>query len=325
MRAWMVERNGEPADVLRLVDREPPTPGPGELCVDVSAAAVGMPDVFLCRGTYAFSPTIPFTPGQEAAGVVTAAGDGVTLEVGTRVTGVTAFVDGRGGFAEQTVIAAANAYPVPDEMDDAHAAAFRIGSSTAWIALVRRAVVAPGEQLVVLGAAGGSGLAAVQLGHALGARVLAVVAGSEKAAACRELGADVAIDRELSDVRDAVLDATDGRGADVVFDPVGGAPGEDAMRWIADGGRYLAVGFAAGRWPTVDVAHLVGRNFSVLGVYAGAYDRAENEADHAALLALVATGALRSPVTRTMAFDEVPAALELVATGASIGKVVVSV
>ena len=324
MRAWVVERNGEPADVLRLVEREAPVPGPGEMVVEVAAAAAGMPDVFLCRGTYAFAPAMPFTPGQEASGVVIAVGDDVDVEVGSRVTGVTAFVDGRGGFAEQTVIAAANAFPVPDEMDDAHAAAFRIGSSTAWIALVRRAVLAAGEDLVVLGAAGGSGLAAVQLGHALGARVVAVVAGSEKAAVCRELGADVAIDRESVEVRDAVLAATDGRGADVVFDPVGGAPGEDAMRWIAGGGRYLAVGFAAGRWPTVDVARLVGRSFSVLGVYAGAYDRSENEADHAALLALVATGALRSPVTRTMDFGEVPEALAAVATATTVGKVVVS-
>lgn len=125
-------------------------------------------------------------------------------------------------------------------------------------------------------------------------------------------------------MRDAVLAATDGRGADVVFDPVGGAPGEDSMRWIAGGGRYLAVGFAAGRWPTVDVARVVGRNLAVLGVYAGAYDRAENEADHAALLALVASGALQSPVTRTLPFDQVPDALALVATGAAVGKVVVS-
>jgi NADPH2:quinone reductase len=282
-----------------------------------------MPDVFLCRGTYAFSPTIPFTPGQEAAGVVTAVGGDVDVEVGTTVMGVTAFVDGRGGFAEQTVMAATNAYAVPSGMDAAHAAVFRIGSSTAWIALVRRAAIAAGEHLVVLGAAGGSGAAAVQLGCALGARVIAVVGDPEKAARCRELGAEVVIDRARSDVRASVLDTTGGRGADVVFDPVGGAAGEDALRWTASGGRYLAVGFAAGRWPTIDVARLVGRSCSVLGVYAGAYDRAEQEADHAALVRLVESGALRSPVTRTVPFEDVPAALEVVARGDAIGKLAI--
>ncbi len=325
MRAWVVDHHGEPADVLELAEVPSPPVGPGEVRVRVHAAAVGLPDVFLCRGSYAFSPAMPFTPGQEVCGTVVEVGDGADVAIGTRVMGVTAFVDGRGGFAEESVLGATNAFAVPDAMDDAHAAGFRIGSSTAWIGLVRRGALQAGETLVVLGAAGGSGVAAVQLGRALGARVLAVVSDAEKARLATELGADGVVDRSQVDVKDAVLVATDGRGADAVYDPVGGAAGEATLGYLAPGGRYLAVGFAAGRWPHFDVARVVGRNLSIVGVYAGGLTRDEQLADHEALMALVDAGALRSPVRSLVPFDDAPTALTAVATGAVVGKSVLQV
>ncbi len=230
MRAWQVHEHGEPRRVLRRVEMDPPTPRAGELRVRVQAAAVGMPDVFMCRGTYPLTPPLPFVCGQEVCGVVDAVGDGVEVPVGSRVMGVTNFFDGRGGFAEESILSPSTAFRVPDEMAATVAAAFRIGYSTAWTALVERGELQPGESLVVLGGAGGSGTAAIQLGRALGATVLAVAAGPDKAEFCQRIGADTVIDRTRSPVQDAIIAATNGRGADVVFDPVGGDVASDALR-----------------------------------------------------------------------------------------------
>jgi NADPH:quinone reductase len=323
VRAWQVVRHGEPESALELVDVPRPEPGPTDVRVTVAAAAVGMPDVFLCRGSYAFSPAIPFTPGQEVCGIVNAAGPHASVATGTRIMGVTRFPDGHGGFAEDALVGADSAFRVPDAMSDVDAAAFPIGWSTAWVALVRRGQLHAGERLLVLGAAGGSGATAVQLGAALGAEVVAVVGDEAKAAYCRELGAASVVDRRTGDVVDAVLAATGGRGVDVVYDPVGGVPGEQAARALTTEGRFLAVGFAAGRWPAFDVARLVRRNISVLGVYVGAYAPEERAADHEALLDLFVAGRIRTCVTDVRPFTEVPAALATVAAGTVVGKSVV--
>jgi NADPH2:quinone reductase len=317
MRAWQVARHGEPRDVLQLVETDPPVPSDGEVLVDVRAAAVGMPDVFLCRGSYAFSPPLPFTPGQEVCGVVAATGD--------RVLGITRFPSGHGGFAEQTLLGVDNLYRVPEEMSDADAAAFSIGWSTAWVALVRRAQLTAGERLLVLGAAGGSGATAVQLGAALDAHVIAVVGDDDKARYCRELGARTVIDRRHTDVVAAVRDATGGEGVEVVYDPVGGAPGEAALRCLRNEGRFLAVGFAAGRWPGVEVPRLVRANTSVLGVYVGAYSHDELTHDHERLLDLWAGGRIRSCVTDVAELERLPGLLDRVASGDAVGKAVVVV
>lgn len=324
MRAWQVEQHGKPHDALRLVDIESPTPGPGEVRLRVRAAALGMPDAFMCMDSYALTPPLPFVAGQEVCGTVVDVGEGVdaSLAPGTRLMGVTCFNFGKGGFAEETVARADSLHRVPDSMPDADAAGFRIGYSTAWIGLVRRGHIQPGENLLVLGATGGSGATAVQLGKALGARVIAVAGGAAKAEHCRALGADVVIDRTITSVREAVLDATGGRGADLVYDPVGGDPAHEALRCIANEGRFLAVGFASGRWVQVDTHHAVQRNYSLVGVYAGAYSRGENVADHEELLRLYEAGSLASPVTRTVPFEELPDALDEVATGRVIGKLV---
>lgn len=324
MRAWQIQAYGSPRDILRLVDIDEPVPGPGELRLRVLAAAVGMPDAFMCRGSYAFKPSLPFVAGQEVCGVVDAVGDGVDVPLGMRVMAVTNFYDGRGGFAESAIARADATYRVPETMGDVDAASFRIGLSTAWIGLVRRGALQPGDSLLVLGAAGGSGATAVMLGHALGARVIAVASGAEKSAFCSRLHADVVIDREEQSVRDAVLKATDGRGVDLVYDPVGGTAAGATVRCLARNGRLLAIGFASGEWVKADIGELVRRNASIVGVYAGGLRREENEEDHEALLALAAEGLLRSVAT-VVPFDALPDAVEAVDSGAVIGKMVVRV
>jgi NADPH2:quinone reductase len=295
---------------LRLVEIDEPTPGPGEVRLRVSAAAIGMPDAFMCQSTYALTPPLPFVPGQEVCGVVDAVGPDVDLALGTRIMAVTSFTDGRGGFAESTIVRAVSAFRVPDDMSDVDAAGFRIGFSTAWIGLVRRGALREGEWLLVLGAAGGSGATAVQLGRALGARVIAVASGADKVAFCQRMGADVVIDRSIESVPERVLAATDGHGADVIYDPVGGEPAEASLRCIASFGRLLAVGFASGRWVQVNTVHAVRHNYSLVGVYAGGFTREESEADHEALLALAAQGKLVN-FSHTAPFSGLPAAVRV--------------
>lgn len=322
MRAWQIHHHGEPLDVLTAVDVDAPLPGPGEVRIRVHAVALGLPDVFMCRGTYPSGGTPPCTPGQEVAGVVSALGPGVDLEIGSRVMAITAFYRGHGGFADEALAAAVNTYPAPPSMSDRDAAAFHIAFQTAWIGLVRRGGIRAGDHLLVLGAAGGTGAAAVQLGHALGARVIAVAAGTEKAEYCRGLGAEVVIDRLVDDVPAIVADLTGGRGVAFVYDPVGGAAANEALRCLASGGALLAVGFASGVWPDVVVRDLVMNNSSVMGVYAGGYSRAENDEMHGELLALVERGALTVPVERTVGFDGIPAALDELAHARTLGRTV---
>jgi NADPH2:quinone reductase len=320
MRAWQVVRHGEPAEALELVDLPVPEPGPGDVRVAVAAAALGLPDVLMCRNGYPLTPGLPFVPGQEVAGVVTAAGPDAGIPVGTRVMGVTAFVTGVGGFAEETLIPARGAFPVPEGLNDADAAGFSIAYRTGWIGLVQRGRLQPAENLVVLGAAGGTGSAAIQLGHAIGARVIAVAAGPEKLAYCEGLGADVTIDHRSGDVTAAIREATGGRGADVIYDPVGGDVAKAALGAIANEGRLLLIGYASGSWAPVSPLDVTRGNYSVLGVFAGAYDRAFNERMITELGRMVTEGKVQSQVRRTFAFDELPAALEHVAARSSLGK-----
>lgn len=327
MDAWQVTATGEPQDVLARVDIDPPVPGPGMVRLRVHAAAVGFPDVLMCAGTYLLTPPLPFTPGQEAVGVVDAVGEGVDEALlGTRQMGVTAFYLGAGGFAEQCLAAANTIFAAPRDLDDAAAAGFHIPFVTAWNALVDRARLQPGEDLVVLGAAGGSGSAAVLLGRSLGARVIAVAGGADKAAFCAGLGADDVIDHHaVDDLATAVREITGGAGAAVVFDPVGGETGEGMARAMADEGRLLLVGFASGRWPMIDPARMVTGNFSTMGVYAGAYDRPHVETIHGRLHDRRRDGSLGSIPVRSASFDAVPAVVSSLAGRTATGKAIIHV
>src|SRR6266567_5089533 len=236
MRAWQVGELGEPRDVLTLAEIPDPEPGPGQLLVRVLGAAANFPDVLMCRGGYQVRPPLPYTPGVELCGEVVAAGPGVTgFAAGDRLIGGPV----GGAFAELALMNAASVLPAPDGLDDAEAAAFFITYQTGWFGLHRRARLAAGETLLVHAAAGGVGSGAVQLGKAAGARVIAVAGGPEKAAVARELGADIVIDRHAQDFVDIVKEATGGRGADVVYDPVGGDAFRQSTKCIAFEGRIL--------------------------------------------------------------------------------------
>lgn len=325
MRAWQVRHHGEPRAALALGEVAAPEPGPGFLRVRIAAAALGLPDVFMCRGAYALTPPLPFTPGQELCGVVTAAGAGARARVGERVMAISGFFVGHGAFAEEALALDDFCFPVPEGFDDAQAAAFLIPFHTAYVGLVRRAALQRGETLLVLGASGGTGSAALQLGRALGARVLATAGGADKAEFCRGLGAELVIDYRTEDIAARVREATDGRGADVIYDPVGGAAFEAATRAIAHEGRLLLVGFASGRWGTPQSAHIVNHNYSLLGVMPGGYDRAFKAQAQDSLLAHWRAGALRVPVARVLAFDALPEGLETLAAGGVMGRLVVRV
>jgi NADPH2:quinone reductase len=322
MQAWQVTGAGEPVDVLQRVEVDLPEPGPGQARIRVTAAGIGLPDVLMCRGTYPLTPPLPFTPGQEATGTVTALGDGVDLEIGQSIMGVTTFYEGNGSFADECLVLAESSFAVPPGLDSIEAAGFWIPHMTGWIGLVDRGRLAPGDWLAVLGGAGGSGAAAVQLGRALGARVVAVVSDEERAAFCRSLGAVATINHRDVPIGPALRELTGGAGIDLIYDPVGGSLAEEAAGALARNGRLLSVGFASGAWPSLATIQLVMTNSSLVGVFAGGYSRSELEAIHAGLAELVADGQLRTTVTAAIPFDDLATAAQSMADRGVIGKLV---
>jgi NADPH2:quinone reductase len=328
MRAWQTVKRGRPMDALSLNEAAPPPePTPGTVRLEVIAAGVGLPDAFMCQGSYALTPpTFPFTQGQEAVGrVVEWADDVENRSVGDRVMAVTSFFTGDGGFAEQCLALDDFCLPVPEDMTDAEAAGFLIPFHTAYIALVARGKLEAGETLVVIGGAGGTGQAAMQIGKALGAKVIATAGGPEKAEFCRELGADHVVDYRAEDIAEGVKAATEGRGADAIYDPVGGEAFTSATRCIAPEGRILAIGFASGSWGQVDTAHMVYNNYSVVGVIPTHYDRAFKERAQERLLGWWREGKLRPRIDELVPFEALPDALERLVAGGVKGKLALAV
>ncbi|MFG3052479.1 NADPH:quinone oxidoreductase family protein [Kitasatospora sp. NPDC048239] len=325
MRAWQVGEPGEPRTVMRLADGVArPEPGPGQLLVRVRAAAVNFPDALMVRGEYQVKPPLPFTPGVELCGEVVAAGKGAGRTAGERVVGNPVLPCG--AFAEYALLEASAAFRAPDALDDAEAAALHIGYQTAWFGLHRRAALRPGETLLVHAAAGGVGSAAVQLGRAAGARVIGVVGGAEKAAVARGLGADLVIDRTAEDFVAVVREATGGRGADVVFDPVGGDAFTGSTRCIAFEGRILVVGFAGGRIPAPALNHALVKNYGILGLHWGLYNARDPQAvlaAHQELTRLAEAGVVRPLVSDRVPLAAAAEAVQRVADGRSTGRVVV--
>ena len=325
MRAWKVQRHGEPGEVIALGEADIPEPNPDEVRIRVDAAALGLPDVFMCRGIYQFKPELPFTPGQEVAGVVTAAGANAKTLVGARVMALTSFYRGFGGFAEEALAPDGSTFTAPEKMDSAEAACFVISYHTASLGIETRGQLRPGETLLVLGGAGGTGTAAIQLGRALGGRVIAIAGGKEKVEVCRGCGAHVVIDHSEADVVAAVKEATGRRGADVIYDPVGGETFDLALRCIANEGRLLAIGYASGAWHDAPTETLVRKNASVVGVFVGAYGKPFLEKVHDRLLARWREGAIQGQVECEIPFEEIPSALEKLGQRRSTGKTVVRV
>ncbi|MEU9412019.1 NADPH:quinone oxidoreductase family protein [Streptomyces sp. NPDC048281] len=315
MQAWQVHENGEPSEVMRLQEVERPTPGDGQVLLRVRAANINFPDVLMCRGHYQVRPPLPFTPGVEICG---------ETEDGRRVIANPALP--HGGFAEYAIADAAALLPAPDVLDDAEAAALHIGYQTGWFGLHRRAALQAGETLLVHAAAGGVGSAAVQLGKAAGATVIGVVGGADKAAVAREQGCDVVVDRRAEDVVAAVKEATGGRGADVIYDPVGGEAYTQSTKVVAFEGRIVVVGFASGTIPSPALNHALVKNYSIQGLHWGLYATKNPKLIlecHRQLTELAAKGAIKPLVSERVPLSEAAAAVQRVGDGVTTGRVTI--
>jgi NADPH2:quinone reductase len=324
VKAWRVYGLGEPVDVMNLEEVLVPQPDAGQLLVRVLGAAANFADALVCRGLYQVKPPLPFTPGLELCGEVAALGPGTTgFAVGDRVIGSS--VPPAGGFAELALMDAATTFAAPPSLNDAQAAAFNIAYQTGWLGLHHRAHLQAGETLLVHAAAGGVGSAAVQLGKAAGARVIGVVGGHEKAEVARTMGADVVVDRHTDDFVEVVKDVTGGRGADVVYDPVGGETYQRSTKCIAFEGRILVVGFAGGQIQSAALNHALVKNYSIVGLHWGLYltkNPALMRVCHEELSKLAADGVARPLVSEWLALDAVAQGLQRLADGATVGRVV---
>jgi NADPH2:quinone reductase len=323
MRAVVVDRWMEPAD-LAVAEMPEPDVKPGTLKVEVRAAGCNFFDILMVQGNYQVKPPFPFVPGAEVAGVVREVGEGVAgFSPGDRVFASA----GLGGFAESALVPARGAYLLPDGMSFEEGAALPIIYPTSYAALVYRAGLQPGETLLVHAAAGGVGIAAVQIGKALGARVIATAGGAEKLEVAAREGADETIDYREEDFAPRVKELTDGRGADVIYDPVGGDVFDQSLKCIAWNGRLLVIGFASGDIPSVRANRILLKNISIVGLHWGAHITHEPEkidATFRALLDLYAKGAIRPVIFKTYSLDEVSVALEALASRRTYGKVIVA-
>ncbi len=324
MRAMQCRQLGGP-ETLVLAQVTEPAPGPGQIVIDVRSAGVNFPDGLIVAGTYQTKPELPFVPGCEVGGVISAVGDGVTeLAVGTRVS---AFC-GIGGYAERISVSVEMAFPVPDEMSFDEAAVFPVVYGTSYHALVDRAGLTAGETLLVLGASGGVGLTAVQIGKALGARVIAAASSAEKLELCLENGADHVINYSSEDLRARLTEIAGGAGVDVVYDPVGGPAAQTSLRQLAWAGRYLTVGYASGDIPRVGMNRVLLQEGALLGVLWGAWahrNPVTNAENMATLFQWYRDGKLRPHISRHFDLAAAGAALDAVMNRRALGKIVLRV
>ncbi|MBS0243482.1 MAG: NADPH:quinone oxidoreductase family protein [Proteobacteria bacterium] len=311
---------------LRVDEIESPPLGAGQVRIAIKAAGVNFPDILMCEGKYQVKPPMPFIPGLEVAGVVAEVGAGVThVKVGDRVM---AFARLAGGFASEIVLPGAIATPIPDEMDFETAAAFPIAYGTAHFALDYRGNLKPGETLVVLGATGGVGLAAIECGKLLGARVIAAAGGADKLELAREYGADEVIDYRTENLRDRLRELTGGNGVDVVFDPVGGSYFDACVRAIGWEGRILVVGFASGDVPKPAANLILVKNFSVIGVVFGEHSHRFPEETRKRLSELLIawqTGQLKPRIWRSFPLEQAREAFAEISARRVQGKMVLTV
>lgn len=323
MKAWQVTELGDPREALGLVELEEPQAATGEVVVEIEAAALNFFDILLCRGEYQEKPDLPFTPGAEVAGTVLRAGESSGYSGGERVIATPQLP--HGGLAERVAVPVEAVFPAPEGMPSDKAAAMHITYQTAHFGLHRRAALQEGETVLVHAGAGGVGSAAIQLANAAGARVIATAGGEEKVGVCRKLGADLALDYREEEVVSAVKEATGGRGADVIFDPVGGDIFDASRRCVAFEGRIVIVGFAGGRIAEAPTNHALVKNYSILGLHWGLYNRVMPDLPrqvHDELSRLYAAGKIDPLVYEAVPFGEVPTALERLGSRGTYGKVV---
>jgi len=321
MQAWLCEN---PTGVDALTWKELPTPQPkaGEVLLEIKAASLNFPDILIVQNKYQMKPALPFVPGSEYAGIVQAVGDNVThLKVGQPV----ACLSGTGGFATHTIAPAALCMPLPAGFPMVDAAAFIMIYATSHHALVDRAQLKAGETVLVLGAAGGVGTAAIQIAKAMGAKVIAAASTQEKCDLCKSIGADATINYSTENLRDAIKALTDGKGPDVIYDPVGGDFAEPAFRSIAWRGRYLVVGFASGPIPALPFNLALLKGASIVGVFWGDYAKREPKANAAMMMELAqwyGNGKIKPVIDRTMPMSDLKAAYTHMGSRGVMGKLV---
>ncbi len=321
MHAWLCEN---PTGIDALTWKELPTPQPkaGEVLVEIKAASLNFPDILIVQNKYQMKPSLPFVPGSEYAGLVQAVGEGVThLKVGQPV----ACLSGTGGFGTHTIAPAALCMPLPSGFPMVDAAAFIMIYATSHHALVDRAQLRAGETLLVLGAAGGVGTAAIQIAKAMGAKVIAAASSQEKCDLCKSIGADVTINYSTENLREAIKALTDGKGPDVIYDPVGGEFAEPAFRSIAWRGRYLVVGFASGPIPALPFNLALLKGASIVGVFWGDFAKKEPKANAAMMMELAqwyGQGKIKPVIDRAMPMADLKAAYAHMGSRGVMGKLV---
>ncbi len=322
MRAWQLTELGDPWEVLQIDEVDTPAAAPGQLRIKVLAADINFADILQCQGRYQVKLDPPFVPGMYAVGEVLESHDD-NFAVGDRVIGPT--VDGDGAFAEQALLQAHQATPVPEAADPVKMCAMHVTYGTSWFGLHLRGQLKPGETVLVLAAAGGVGSAAVELAKLHGCWVVAAAGGPEKVAACKSLGADEVIDYADEDLYERVMALTDGRGVDVVYDPVGGKYFDIARRLVAWEGRLLVIGFASGDIPSAPANHILVKNYSVVGVHMGGYhqhDPAPFKQCYAELADLLVQDKISPLVDSVVAFEDLPDALIRLQNRKTVGRVV---
>jgi NADPH2:quinone reductase len=326
MKALLCTRLGPPESLVLTDGLPSPEPSAGEVRLKILVAGINFPDTLIIDGKYQFKPDLPFAPGSEAVARVAELGEGVEgLAVGDRVIACNAF----GMLAEEVCLPAFQVIKLgSSRLSDPEAGGFLMTYATSWYALKRRGGLRAGETLAVLGASGGVGLAAVQLGKAIGARVIACASTDAKLEVCKAQGADILVNTSTRKLKDALRDATNGDGVDVVYDPVGGTQSEEAVRALAWGGRLLVVGFASGSIPQLPLNLILLKNCAVVGVFWGAYAAREPgnfQQDMAELLALVDAGRLKPVISRSLPLARGGEAIRQLADRKAIGKVVVTI
>jgi NADPH2:quinone reductase len=327
MKAWVVRQLGPP-DSMVLEEVDEGAPPSDKVRIRIESAAVNFPDALLVAGMYQVKPELPFVVGLEVAGTVESAPDGSHLKLGDRVLALLQAGGGLtgGGFGELVDAAPAAVIPIPDQMTFEHGSALMLTYQTGYFGLHRRAQIKPGEVLLVHAGAGGVGSAAIQLGKAAGAKVIATAGSDAKVELCRELGADLAVNYKEGDFVEAVKQFTAGAGADVIYDPVGGDVYDRSTKCIAFEGRLVVVGFTSGRIPTAAVNHALVKNYSIVGLHWGLYNQKAPALVAAAtteLFKLYAEGRIRPHISDRRPLAEAPIALASVAEGRSTGKVVI--
>ena len=321
MQAWLCE-NPVGVDGLTWTELPTPTPKAGEVQIEIKAASLNFPDLLIVQNKYQMKPALPFVPGSEYAGIVQAVGEGVThIKVGQAV----ACLSGTGGFGSHTIAPAALCMPLPAGFPMVDAAAFIMIYATSHHALIDRAALKAGETVLVLGAAGGVGTSAIQIAKAAGAHVIAAASTDEKCALCKSIGADATINYSTENLRDAIKALTNGKGPDVIYDPVGGDFAEPAFRSIAWRGRYLVVGFAAGPIPALPFNLALLKGASIVGVFWGDFAKREPKASAAAMAELAqwyGQGKIKPVIDRTMPMADLKAAYAHMASRGVMGKLV---